>query len=347
MSENDYYSTQAENIYPSEGYGQYIFNNYIEINNIIKQHIEDDLNKNFPDSNNNIPLNYEQNNVNNNIYNYPQNNSVIRLRLQKEPKFQPMQTNFQYNPNNNNSVVVLPLLKVNEEQKLKKVPFNYRKYFSDDFDPNFWKQFYPETEQFFNYEYDDNNLREMKLKSRNRENPNIIETYEGQVNEKNERHGLGKLTTPEKTLMGQWRNNQFTGWGREINRNGEIYEGKFVNGNLSGKGMYTNGKVYYVGEFRNKKMVGYGEIFTEEYHYYGQLWNNIPNGKGKIHIYKEGTYEGDFENGDIDGNGVFKWNNGNYYFGEMKKGKMNGKGKLVHRNGFVENGYFRDGNFIK
>jgi hypothetical protein len=232
-------------------------------------------------------------------------------------------------------------------EKLNKEPFDYRKYFSTDFDPDFWNKFYPETEPFFNFEYDDDNLREIKLKSRNKENPNIIEIYEGQVNEKNEKHGLGKLTTPEKTLMGHWRNNQFTGWGREINKNGEIYEGKFINGKLYGKGMYSNGNEFYIGDFRNNNMLGYGEIFNDEFHYYGQLWNKVPNGKGKIHIYKEGNYEGDFENGEMDGIGVFKWNNGDYYFGEIKKGKMNGKGELIHKNGFVENGYFRNGYFVK
>ena len=238
-------------------------------------------------------------------------------------------------------------MKVNKVKKLNKVPFDYRKYISNDFDPDFWKQFYSQTEPFFNFEYDEDNLREIKLINKNRENPKIIEIYEGQVNEKNEKHGLGKLTTPEKTLMGHWRNNQFTGWGREINKNGEICEGKFINGKLYGKGMYSNGNEYYVGEFRNNNMIGYGEIFNDEYHYYGQLWNKVPNGKGKIHIYKEGNYEGYFENGEMDGNGVFKWNNGDYYIGEIKKGKMNGKGKLIHNNGFVEDGYFRNGHFIK
>ena len=344
MSEDDYFPDQKEDYYSTGTH--YIFNNEMEVNDHINKIINDDLAM-YPISDNNIPLNYNQTNINDNIYNNPQKNSVLTLRLQQEPKFQPMETNMQYNPNNNNSAKVFHLSKVNKEQNINKVPFNYRKYFSDDFDPNIWKQFYHETDQFFNYEYDDNNLREVKLISRNRENPDIIETYEGQVNENNEKHGLGKLETSEKTLMGHWRNNQFTGWGREINRNGEIYEGKFVNGNLFGKGMHKNSKEYFIGEFQNKKMFGYGEIFTDEYHYYGQLWNNLPHGNGKIHIYKEGTYEGYFENGEIEGNGVFKWNNGNYYFGEMKRGKMNGKGKLVHRNGFVENGYFKDGYFVK
>ena len=94
-------------------------------------------------------------------------------------------------------------------------------------------------------------------------------------------------------------------------------------------------------------MIGVGEIFTSEYHYSGQVWNKIPNGKGKMNIYNEGTYEGDFENGLMDGDGIFKWNNGDYFIGEMRKGKMNGLGKLVHKNKWIERGYFRDGHLIK
>ena len=328
MSEENY-STQEGELNSNMNPKYYLPNNDIIINEHIKKMIEQDIYSTCINSFNEYPLN-------DNTINY-QNDSSLRLRLHQNKQI----------PANINNIVVLPLMKVNKVEKLNKVPFDYRKYISNDFDPDFWKQFYSQTEPFFNFEYDEDNLREIKLINKNRENPKIIEIYEGQVNEKNEKHGLGKLTTPEKTLMGHWRKNQFTGWGREINKNGEICEGKFINGKLYGKGMYSNGNEYYVGEFRNNNMIGYGEIFNDEYHYYGQLWNKVPNGKGKIHIYKEGNYEGYFENGEMDGNGVFKWNNGDYYIGDIKKGKMNGKGKLIHNNGFVEDGYFRNGHFIK
>ena len=32
-----------------------------------------------------------------------------------------------------------------------------------------------------------------------------------------------------------WRRNNFTGWGKEFRQNGDIYEGKFINGELNGK----------------------------------------------------------------------------------------------------------------
>lgn len=335
MSEND--SISSEQCSPnSTNYSTfYKFNGTDEdkIDDHIKNLINQDLDNLFPQTVNTNPLNY-------NIPNTQSHSVSLRLF----PTNQIEKISNTYNniiPNNiNNSTLTLPLKGVNQNQ------YQYKSYLSDDFNPDLWKQFYPENEPFFNYDCG-NSLQEMKIKSRNKENPEIIETYEGQVNENKEKHGLGKLILDNKILMGHWRNDDFTGWGREINNNGDIYEGKFVEGLLYGKGIYSNGKEFYVGDFRNKKIVGFGEIFTDEYHYCGQLWDKMPHGKGRIYIYNEGEYEGDFEYGNMDGEGIFKWNNGNYYIGEMKKGKIHGFGKLVHRNGFIEDGYFKDGNFIK
>ena len=314
---------------PSQSHNKIFYGyNEEEIDNYINEMVNRSLDKLFPETVNQYPLNTDSKLY---LKNTPvKTHNSITLRLFPKVTF-PKKLNLSPNIQTNSSII-LRLNKVN--------------ILTDEFDPDLWKKFYPLNDPFFNYDYG-LSLSDANLQERNNKNPNIIETYEGQVNEKGEKHGLGKLTSDNKTLIGHWREGQFTGWGREVNNNGEIYEGKFVNGNLYGKGIYINGKEYYLGEFRNKKMLGFGEIFSDEYHYYGQLWNKIPNGKGKIHIYKEGTYEGDFENGEIDGSGVFKWNNGNYYIGEIKKGKLHGYGKLVHRNGMVEKGYFNEGQFIK
>jgi hypothetical protein len=272
--------------------------------------------------------------------------------------------NYSLNPNtgysqlknsvNVNVSITLKLLPINQNQNQKQNQLNPNvilrlhkiKDLTEDFDPDLWKYFYQINDPFFNYDYGEN-LSDTKLESRNEEDPNIIETYEGQVNEKGEKHGFGKLYSGNKILAGNWRRGQFTGWGREVDENGEIYEGKFVNGKLYGKGIHYDGKDYYLGDFRNKKMSGFGELFTDEFHYYGHLWDKVPDQKGNIHIYKKGSYEGQIKNGDISGSGVYKWNNGNYYVGEVHNGKMNGFGQLKHRNGKVDRGYFRDGNFVR
>ena len=65
----------------------------------------------------------------------------------------------------------------------------------------------------------------------------------------NQRHGLGKLQEPNLTKIGLWRNDKFSGWGRIIKKNGQIYEGKFSDDILNGKGVYKYKDVLYIGRF--------------------------------------------------------------------------------------------------
>ena len=336
-----------------------IFNSEEDANTYINEIINQDLDNLYPGNidvnvtplntpNEQIGLNHQNNGVTLRLYpkgQIPSSQHKIISKVTKlhTPPIEPSTQQESY------SEVVFPLLKSNSNLYQE----NFFKYLIDDFNPEFWKYFYPETienKNFFEYYKKLQNLPNSKTETQNEENPNLIDIYEGQMNENQQRDGLGKLTNDNETLLGSWKKDQFTGWGRSIdNKTGEIYEGRFVNGKLYGKGIYcnNNGKEFYIGDFRNKKMVGFGEIFSDNFHYYGQVWDKIPHGKGKINIYKKGSYDGDFHYGEIDGSGVFKWNNGNYYTGEMKEGKMNGLGKLKHKNGFIEEGYFRDGQFVK
>ena len=50
------------------------------------------------------------------------------------------------------------------------------------------------------------------------------------------------MTTVKSVILGQWRNGAFTGWGRETRRSGKVYEGKYINGLLQGKGILKNNK---------------------------------------------------------------------------------------------------------
>ena len=104
-----------------------------------------------------------------------------------------------------------------------------------------------------------------------------------------------------------WKNDTFSGWGREIRNNGDIYEGKFVNGKLNGKGVYKNkkSKNTYVGDFLNSNFNGKGELYTKNYHYRGNFINNKMNGNGRIEIYNQGEYEGTFKDDQFEGNGLF------------------------------------------
>jgi hypothetical protein len=63
--------------------------------------------------------------------------------------------------------------------------------------------------------------------------------------------------------------------------------------------------------------------------YSGDCKKGKANGKGKA----AGTdsYEGDFRAGLPDGNGTYKWSNGNEYTGAFAKGLKEGRGTLVYK----------------
>lgn len=209
-----------------------------------------------------------------------------------------------------------------------------------NFSPEFWRIFYDKDDPFFQSIPENDIIPNQILNDANRN-----EVYCGEVNREGKKHGFGKLINMYMERIGSWKNNQFTGWGREARKTGEIIEGKFIGGILNGKGIYKNGKLLYVGNFINNIRHGKGELFTEEYHYIGNFNNNEIDGKGRIELYNNGIYEGKFSNNEITGYGVFKYNNGDFYEGEMKEGNMHGFGKLTLKNGIVKEGRFIDGIF--
>ena len=217
------------------------------------------------------------------------------------------------------------------------------KLLNEDFSPDFWQNFYHKDDPFFNYEKNNNDKKFKTRLTTNQENSNILETYIGEVNKKGEKHGFGKLIRENVTKIGTWRHNKFTGWGREIWKEGKIYEGKFINGKICGKGIYKDDYMLYIGDFFNSIKNGKGELFTNDYHYIGNIIDDNFEGEGRIDIYNEGSYEGNFDKGKINGFGTFKWLNGDYYEGEMKNGLMHGYGKLSSIDGNVYEGFFKNG----
>ena len=212
----------------------------------------------------------------------------------------------------------------------------------DDFSEDGWKKYYPENERFFLYIKGEVFANQIRIN--NLDNPEKIEIYEGEMNIDNLRHGFGILTTPFYILKGSWRKGEFTGWGRKYLRNGDILEGKFVNGELNGKGTFKNDESFYIGDFINGERNGKGDLTTDKYHYKGDFKNDKFNGFGIIEFLFEGhKYEGNFENNEITGKGIYKWKNGDIYEGDMKKGKMNGKGKYIYTDKKIYEGEYIEG----
>ena len=82
---------------------------------------------------------------------------------------------------------------------------------------------------------------------------------------------------------------------------------------------------------------------TDGQYYVGQWKNDSGNGRG-ILFYQNGNikYEGDFVNGNFEGNGKLYGQSGVYYIGQFKNSEMHGKGIIYSKDGEVK----YDGEFI-
>ena len=211
-----------------------------------------------------------------------------------------------------------------------------------------FKLFYPQNERFFKIPKNEI-YEEKEIVTYINNDPNLKEVYKGAVNQYGIKHGQGKLSTPSAKIIGTWRNGKFTGWGREIRNTGEVFEGKFNDGKLTGKGIYKYGDILYIGDFVNYLREGKGEKITRKYYYVGYFSNNKIDGYGRIQFINsedgESEYEGFFKENNIEGKGIMKWKNGNIYEGEMKDNTMNGQGTLRLNNGLTFKGFFKDGKF--
>ena len=309
-NEDQKYNNQIFNYY--EGIPYQFTNDYSQLNN----------NMPYPLI---FPLKKNENNSNINYFNIKNQYNPIILKLSKKMK------------NSQNSSISISQNSIKDSSKI----------IGDlnDFSQDFWKNFYDIDDPFFKFEDEGYTPIKTTKKITNIDNPDMDGIYTGDINSEGEMHGFGKLVSPNVTRIGTWRHNKFTGWGKEEWANGEIYEGKFVNGKLNGKGIYKDEYNFYIGDFKNSVKHGKGELFNNESHYVGTFKNDKRDGKGRIEIYGQGVYEGDIDDEKIDGYGVFKYNNGDYYEGEMKNGEMDGFGKLKYANGSSDEGYFKKGIF--
>ena len=288
-------------------------------------------------------INYNNENNNNNIFNKSNEENLI-----KDEKVKKIQQKYRsYHLKNKFQTEIKPIIskKTNNflEQFYNQCEQGGEAPPDEDFDPDGWKEYYPNDERFFLYKKGNTFQNQIRIKNSN--DPDNLEIYKGETNFQNLKHGFGVLTTPHYILKGSWRKDEFTGWGRKSMRNGDVLEGKFVNGELNGKGIFkSKDNNIYIGDFVNSMRNGKGELTTDKIHYVGDFKNDELNGNGTIDFLIEGhRYEGSFENNEINGKGVYKWKNGDVYEGEMKNGKMNGYGKYTYADGKIYEGEYING----
>ncbi len=287
-----------------------------------------------------------------NLKSQPKNNIIPQIKLNRNAK--KIQSIFRgYKIRKNYENKIKPELKETEKNIIKKNLLELSKtnpninkeqlnISQSSYNSKEWKNYYNNNDSFFNYDYGNTINNQCIIK---RTNSNKIELYQGSINLKNEKQGFGILITENKTLTGFWRENNFTGWGKEKNKTGEIYEGKYINGKLNGKGIYknNNGDFYY-GEYINGLKNGKGKEKNSEFEYEGDYKNNKLNGIGKIKFKnKQCEYEGNFENNNLNGFGIFKWENGEVYEGNLNNGIISGRGKYIYPDGEIYEGDYKRG----
>ena len=157
--------------------------------------------------------------------------------------------------------------------------------------------------------FENNNLvSKAKIIKTNEKNMKV--TYFGEVIDF-KKNGKGEETCEEYKYNGEFLGDLRHGHGRlEFLENGDVYEGEFKRGEITGKGLY---------KWANKQQ------------YEGDFVNGIKHGKG-FYKWPDGIeYEGDYNNGIREGRGKYKWKDGRVFEGMFKKGKPDGKGKLTFK----------------
>lgn len=137
----------------------------------------------------------------------------------------------------------------------------------------------------------------------------------------------------------------YHGRGRCEFKEGHIYNGEMKYGLLHGEGefIWKDGTKYY-GEFSNNEITGKGKYdWTDKSTYFGYVKNGMRHGEGKYTNKAEGVeYNGEWQNGLRDGEGILMYKNGSIYEGQWALGQKSGKGKMTYASGNYYDGEWKN-----
>eukprot|EP00933_Yihiella_yeosuensis_P026510 TRINITY_DN20591_c0_g1_i4.p1 TRINITY_DN20591_c0_g1~~TRINITY_DN20591_c0_g1_i4.p1 ORF type:complete len:269 (-),score=73.34 TRINITY_DN20591_c0_g1_i4:74-880(-) len=149
---------------------------------------------------------------------------------------------------------------------------------------------------------------------------------------------------------------KFTGEGKAIFLNGDIYEGSYVDGLRAGKGSYTfkkNGDSYE-GHYEENRKHGFGKMTyrsngagdDEEEAAEENVAKRGGSYLGRFSAGQRGCGENDNPN-EVDSDGTFTYINGDIYVGQWKLGKKHGKGSYTYaKDGTKLEGEWESGKII-
>lgn len=144
-------------------------------------------------------------------------------------------------------------------------------------------------------------------------------------------------TQPNKDVLEQ----------QKIYPNDDVFIGPVVNGSKEGQGTYfwKDGDTYD-GQWINNQMSGQGNLNILNHQYSGSFSNNKKNGYGTYTWPNGESYTGYWKNDIMDGYGVYLFSNGDKYEGLWSNNQMNGYGIYTFSNGQMLTGIWEN-NLLK
>jgi len=161
-------------------------------------------------------------------------------------------------------------------------------------------------------------------------------------------HGTLEVTTQwgKGLYSGGFRDGEFHGYGRlqvPISfLEEEVYVGNWSRGLRNGRGKHWNGDGnLYIGQWQDDKRHGHGSYFF-----------NLPEWVENRHTefwLKENTenYTGDFVNGHYQGQGTYRWPDGQKYVGGFFASEKHGRGTFYYATGTARQQVWEYGDLIR
>jgi hypothetical protein len=176
--------------------------------------------------------------------------------------------------------------------------------------------------------------------------------------------------------IGEVRNGKPNGKGKFFSKDGSWEEGEYKNSSRIGSGIIKSAGMMYIGEWSSKGAEGEGTLLyttqQDEAVYFGQFFDGTMHGEGILSFKNGSWYKGDWENGDMNGDGVYysavynrtdtgqfrdgyrkgsgviKWANGDRYEGTWDDStkKLNGVGFMYLSNGDIDIGKWVDDKWV-
>ena len=147
--------------------------------------------------------------------------------------------------------------------------------------------------------------------------------------------------------FGQWSDNfEMDGYGRYYLKEEKVLaEGIWEKGEIKkAKIYYPNGDIYE-GQMANSNYNGKGKLISQNYEYNGEFVDGEKNGEGTIKFDDGTEYSGNFANNNFNGYGNMKWNNDLEYHGNFQDNYLEGNGVLFNKNGEKYEGNFDKNTF--